>query len=254
VSEGNGLSSTRRALYGIYGRLQNAIAPQIRYSQWSYLDAIRPRISPGCRWLDLGCGHQLFPEFMSAEEQALAARSPFLVGIDMVSGDVKRHRALAGRVAGNVESLPFAPESFDLVTANMVIEHVADPRALLEQVFDVLRRDGLFVFHTPNRNCALIRMARLVPQEIKNKIILLLENRREEDVFPTQYRMNTAEAIRSAAAFAGFEVLDVKQLNSGATTALLGPLSIFELVYLRILENPRLASLRSNLIVTLRKP
>ncbi|HLH39846.1 MAG TPA: class I SAM-dependent methyltransferase [Bryobacteraceae bacterium] len=248
------LSPSRRALYCFYGRLQKAIAPGIRYSQLDYLDVLKARAVPGCRWLDLGCGHRMFPDFMSAEERALAARAAYLVGIDMVASDVKRHRTLAGRVAGNIESLPFAPESFDLVTANMVIEHVVHPRALLEQVFGVLRSKGLFIFHTPNRNCALIRMARLVPQAVKNKIILLLERRQEEDVFPTEYRMNTERDILSAAAGAGFEVVELKQLNSAAITALLGPLAIFELLYLRMLENPRLAWLRSNLVVTLRKP
>ncbi len=248
------LSSARRALYRFYGRLQKAVAPGIRYSQFDYLDALKARAAPGCRWLDLGCGHRMFPDFLSAEERALAARAAYLVGIDMVAADVKRHRSLAGRVAGNIERLPFAPESFDLVTANMVIEHVADPRALLEQVFGVLRSKGLFIFHTPNRNCALVRMARLVPQAVKNRIILLLEGRREEDVFPTEYRMNTSREIRAAAAAAGFEVVELKQLNSAAITALLGPLAIFELLYLRILENPRLAWLRSNLVATLRKP
>lgn len=249
----DGLSPFRRGMYRFYGRLQKAVAPDIRYSQLAYLDALRARVPKGCDWLDLGCGHQMFPEFMFAEERSLAGRASRLVGIEMDRDALSRHRSLQSRVIGNIESLPFRADSFDIVTANMVVEHVMHPEPLLEQARRILRPGGLFIFHTPNRNCVLMRAARLTPQGIKNKLIVLLEGRREEDVFPTQYRLNTIADIRSAAERTGFEIAELKSVNSAAITAVLGPVAVFELLYLRALESPRLENLRSNLIVTLRK-
>lgn len=167
---------------------------------------------------------------------------------------LRKHRSIQDKVLGNIESLPFRADSFDIVTANMVVEHVLHPEPLLEQLRRILRPGGLFIFHTPNRNCALVRMARLVPQGIKNRMIFLLEGRREEDVFPTQYRLNSIAAIRSTAARIGFDIAELRSVNSAAITAMLGPVAALELLYLRALENPRFEQLRSNLIVVLRKP
>jgi len=51
------------------------------------------------------------------------------------------------RFVGDCCSLPFADSSFDLLTANMVVEHVAHPRALLSEVRRILKPNGIFLFH-----------------------------------------------------------------------------------------------------------
>ncbi len=51
-------------------------------------------------------------------------------------------------VEGVLDSAPLAPESFDVVTMWDVIEHVADPVALLRSCARVLKAGGLAVVHT----------------------------------------------------------------------------------------------------------
>src|SRR6202035_2122341 len=92
-------------------------------------------------------------------------------------------------------AIPFAPQTFDLATANMVVEHVEDPARMLDELRAVLRPSGRFVFHTPNSASMLIRVATLVPDGPKKLVVRLLENRKSEDVFPTHYRFNRKDEI-----------------------------------------------------------
>jgi hypothetical protein len=72
-------------------------------------------------------------------------------------------------------------------------------------------------------------------------------------VFKAYYRLNDREAIESMAARTGFVVESISYVSTSAATAMLGPLVVPELVYLRALRRPGLASLRSILVVRLRK-
>jgi SAM-dependent methyltransferase len=51
---------------------------------------------------------------------------------------------------GTLEGAPFADRTFDLITIWDVIEHVADPGALLARVRALLKCDGLLVLETQN--------------------------------------------------------------------------------------------------------
>jgi SAM-dependent methyltransferase len=50
----------------------------------------------------------------------------------------------------NLERLPYAEQSFDIVTCSEVIEHLENFRDLLRQVHRTLKPGGLFVLTTPN--------------------------------------------------------------------------------------------------------
>jgi SAM-dependent methyltransferase len=50
----------------------------------------------------------------------------------------------------NLERLPYAEQSFDIVTCSEVIEHLENYRDLLRQVHRILKPGGLFVITTPN--------------------------------------------------------------------------------------------------------
>jgi SAM-dependent methyltransferase len=58
---------------------------------------------------------------------------------------------------GTLEDAPFADHSFDLITMWDVIEHVADPRALLSRARELLAPGGLLVLETQNIDSAFAR-------------------------------------------------------------------------------------------------
>src|SRR5947209_19187682 len=118
------LSKLRTAGFNVYWNLEKKITPDLVYSQYRYHETLRAIVPAGCRWIDLGCGHQMFAEWMVSEEQELAERASALIGVDLDFNSLRKNRCAHLRIAANLEQLPVTACSVDLVTANMIMEHV----------------------------------------------------------------------------------------------------------------------------------
>jgi ubiquinone/menaquinone biosynthesis C-methylase UbiE len=236
-----------------YESIQRILVPELRYSQTRYEEELGRILLPGHRWLDLGCGHRILPEWRADAEQALVARSGFVVGADLDFEALRRHRSIERRVYGDIARLPFADSTFDIATANMVLEHVVEPALHFREVARVLRPDGRFVFLTPNAEGYLVRAGRIVPEAAKGWLIRLLENRASEDVFRTYYRANSCASIHRFAAESGFAVEDLKLILTVPQFARILPLAILELLFIRLLTTSVAERLRPNILTVLRK-
>ncbi len=151
-----------------------------------------------------------------------------------------------------MEQLPFCDAAFHLVTANMVVEHVERPSKVLSEIERVLKPGGTFLFHTPNYHNYKVFLGSLLPAGVKKRLIRLLEQREEHDVFPTCYRLNTPSAIRRETGVKGLRLKDLRLVNTSAI-AMLGPFAIIELVLIRLLNLRPLAGYRSNIIALIEK-
>jgi SAM-dependent methyltransferase len=106
----------------------------------SLFDAVlaRGRFGAGARVLDVGCGAGLFA-------QLAAARGCDVTGFD-ASGPLlaiaRRRTPSASFHTGDMESLPFADESFDIVTGINSFQYAADPRRALGEARRVVKRGG----------------------------------------------------------------------------------------------------------------
>jgi len=100
--------------------------------------AFAAHLAGGKRVLDIGCG----TGYGVAE---LARTAAFAIGIDS-SAD-----ATPG-VQASATALPFKSESFDLITAFEVIEHLADWPRMLSEARRVLRPGGIALVSTPNQS------------------------------------------------------------------------------------------------------
>jgi ubiquinone/menaquinone biosynthesis C-methylase UbiE len=239
-----------------WGKGKRAIARAIHldltHTQDRYAAALQQHVQPGARWLDVGCGHSIVPDWaMPPEEQErLVRRVAMLVGIDLDEGIV-RHPLLTHRVKAICGQLPFKDGSFDLVTANMVVEHVTDPDSFLSDVSRVLRPGGRFLFVTPNYLYPPLLAARLVPDAPKKRIVSFLEHRKEEDIFPTHYRMNSPRAIEDHATKTGFQVEQLKLIGSTGSLNRLGPVSWIECLLLKGLETSFHGKLQPDILAVL---
>lgn len=104
---------------------------------------LRQHVQPGQRLLDVGVGLA-----------RVVAHFPELdrYGID-ISLDYLRHARERGvNVAyARVEDMPYEPQTFELVLATDILEHVLDLNQALGRMLEVLRPGGLLVIRTPYR-------------------------------------------------------------------------------------------------------
>ncbi|MEW6127571.1 MAG: bifunctional 2-polyprenyl-6-hydroxyphenol methylase/3-demethylubiquinol 3-O-methyltransferase UbiG [Acidobacteriota bacterium] len=105
--------------------------------------------NPGIRILDVGCG----AGFLSNE---LAKQGFNVTGIDASESSLAVARQYDSTHSvkyelGDAYRLPYADESFEVVCAMDFLEHV-EPRGIIQEIARVLKPEGLFFFHTFNRN------------------------------------------------------------------------------------------------------
>ncbi len=256
MSSHSRMQSLRQRFFRFYERVQPFIVPGLRNAQFAYREVLERHVKRADRWLDIGCGRRLFPEWMPlADEHELrimrSAGSVF--GIDQDFASLTDNKTVSMRVAGDCNCFPFAGGSFDLLTANMVVEHVSDPDALLREARRILKPGGFLVFHTPNLHSYATFISTLVPEPWKIRLIGVIEGRKGVDVFPTLYRMNAPSRIHALAKKNGFFVAQLRMAESSAQAVMLGPLVVLELVWIRILRIEFFRGWRSNIIAVLQK-
>ena len=114
------------------------------------LAEIRKYIGYHAEILDIGCGAGFF-----ANEAAKAEHK--VTGVDIAENALQVAAAhdetkSVRYMAADAYALPFARESFDVVVAMDLLEHVSDPQKIIFEASRVLRPGGLFFFRTFNRN------------------------------------------------------------------------------------------------------
>ena len=245
----------RRKLFRIYWRIQSAVVPNLKYSQECYEDVLKLYTNPKVTWLDLGCGHHLLPPWRIKEEKKLIANCKAIVGLDFDLRSLKKHYTIldSNKVRGDVSHLPFRESSFDLITANMVVEHLRWPIIQFREIWRILKPEGLFLLHTPNVFGYTAILARLTPDVLRKKVIYIFQGRKEEDIFGTYYRANSPLKIRQISAVTGFNVVRIKMIVSGAQFVIVPPLAVLELLWIKVLMRRPFKLFRTNIIGILKK-
>lgn len=106
-------------------------------------------------FLDAGCGDG---RYLRALDEELPAR---IAGVDISERILETAHAAIPRAElrqGNLEALPFADGSFDLVLCTQVIEHVVDGAAAVAELARVLRSGGRLVISTDNERNVVTRV------------------------------------------------------------------------------------------------
>lgn len=238
----------------MYWRLQRRLVPGLRHAQDAFVEVLERNIGADPIWLDLGCGRRTFATWLQEEQDRILPKAKQICGVDLDLESLREHTLYPDKVLATGYQLPFKSDAFDLVSANMVVEHVDDADRLLGEIRRVIRPGGRFVFVTPNRRNLLMRLAAATPGALKAKMARLFEHRQEQDVFRTFYVLNSRQDIEAAAARAGLRVAEFHHVNSVAYLAVLGPLAIPELLWLRLISRHGYEHWRTNIVAVLERP
>ncbi len=136
-------------------------------------------IGEGKRILDLGCRDGMLTQ-------------SFAAGNEIVGADIDRHALELIEAKLDIETVwvdlneewPFAPESFDVIVACEIMEHLFFLESFLAQVYQTLKKGGLFVGSVPNAF------------RIRNRLKFMRGVEFEND--PTHVRMFSMEKLESA--------------------------------------------------------
>jgi len=103
-------------------------------------------LGPFRRTLDVGCGDGSLSVLLARNSEQVAG-----IEVSMEACRIAHSRGV-GVARADVENyaFPFQPESFDVVVAGEVIEHMTDPDEFLQEVARVLKPHGHFILTTPN--------------------------------------------------------------------------------------------------------
>jgi len=103
--------------------------------------------------LDIGCGLGHFCRYMKARNFYLD-----IYGCDFSSYAIRKAREIAKICGmeikfklGGIEPLPYEDNTFDIVSAQEIIEHISYPEEFLKEIWRILKPNGKMFLTTPYR-------------------------------------------------------------------------------------------------------
>ncbi len=89
--------------------------------------------------LDIGCAYGFIVELLND------------LGYEAYGIDISKFAVTKGRntILSDAEHMPFKGSSFDLITCFETIEHLHNPELMLNDVYQILKPNGVFLFSTP---------------------------------------------------------------------------------------------------------
>ena len=251
----------RLKLQDILGRkattqLQRRILPHLRWNQEIWGETIREHLTPTVRWLDAGCGWRLLGKDLEALEDELVGQARLVVGVDLDFLHLRKHINIFRRIRASLVSLPFPDASFDLVTCNMVLEHLPEPSPMFQEISRVLAPGGTLLVHTPNIKNYLIFANIIAKKLLPRSIILKLvhDSRAKDDIFPTYYRANTARTLRDLGESANLQSEFMRFLTHPRPySRFFAPAAFFELLLMRAIMKPPLNRFGTTIVTVFRK-
>lgn len=123
--------------------------------------------APGKRVLECGCGTATMSVKLAQRGFTTTMLDVSPTALALAKDSFAKHRLNGIFVQGDVENLPFADNSFDLVTSFGLLEHFSNVQAPIEEMVRVLCPGGVFLADIiPNK------LSTHTPAEVFNRIIL----------------------------------------------------------------------------------
>jgi SAM-dependent methyltransferase len=206
------------AKYGGAGALGWGPAMRQRFGYYNpddhYEALLSELVTPSTRWLDVGCGRELFPSNCALARE-LSQRAKYLAGVDPDT-TLDENPYVHARVRQDFATFD-GHGAFDLVTLRMVAEHVVHPEPVAAAIARALAPAGRAVIYTVDGTSPMPLLTRLAPMRLRHVVKRFLWRTQEKDTFPTAFRMNSRRVLRVLMADAGLTEIAFAALDDCRT-------------------------------------
>lgn len=201
--------------------------------RWELYDRrLREALHGAGLWLDLGAGSADF----TRENADLAAG----VGVDLTLPPAHSDRY----VVADILALPFRNGSTGAVSLRFVAEHLSSPKNAWAECARVLRPGGKLLILTTNTHSPLVAAARLIPENLRRRLISRLYRVPFEAVLPVFHRWNTHGRVQNAPPGFRLERLEMAEALDWGRRWLFRLL----LALARLTRRPAMRRFRSNIL------
>jgi SAM-dependent methyltransferase len=119
-----------------------------------------------------------------------------VIGVDVDEAVTQNPGLDEAYVCQPKQRLPIGDASIDIIVSDHTFEHILDPAHTASELDRVLKPGGWLCVRTPNRYGYIAFANRLMPEAIKMRVLNVAQpSRKEEDVFPAVYSMNSFGTI-----------------------------------------------------------
>jgi SAM-dependent methyltransferase len=151
--------------------------------------------------VDLGAGRGSafvdFPDDFKTGLRGFKGKCRKVIGVDIDPAVLQNTSLDEAKLIDKSGEIPLPDSSVDLIFADFTFEHVAEPDKFATEIYRILKPGGWICARTPNKWGYIALGARLVPNRSHVKFLTVLQpERKDVDVFPTCYLLNTPRDLR----------------------------------------------------------
>lgn len=156
--------------------------------------------------LDIGCGRQSFGE-------EYYKKAKHRIGIDPDQDALRDNNLMDEKFCCTIEKIPNTIRKFDIIIAQWVLEHMQHPDESTQVIGNLCKKNGYFIFMTTNIYSPIIFLSKILPTFLKKFLRKTLLHIKEEDTYPTVYKINSISKIDYYLSRNGFQKIDVKKVG-----------------------------------------
>ena len=218
-----------------------------------FYQRIRNLLTPDSVCLDLGAGRASWFEDdkvkFRRELRDLRGAAREVIAADLDEAVLSNRASDKRLLFENSVREVVGESSIDVVVADFVLEHIESADDFASSIHFVLKDGGWFCARTPHKYSYVALLARLVSNKHHARLLKNIQpGRKEVDIFPTRYKMNTLSALSKS--FPGWK--NQSFIYPSDVSYFFGRKSVYQV--LSILHNSLWSSFSGTMFVFMQKP
>lgn len=207
------------------------LLPNITYNQFFYEKLLEQNINSSSVWLDAAGGFRILPWESKQLEKALFKKAKEVVAVDIEFDTIRKHGTIRKLIVADLQKLPFKNDYFNVITLNVVLEHLKNPSLVVKELVRVLEKRGKIIVHMPNKYGYISFAALLIPAELRKLMHYKLLKYPAGNYHDLYYRCNTKYALNQVMKKYSMRNLYFEYKNTNLFFYFFKPLLFLEILY-----------------------